>query len=72
MITTTATKPEDAGAFTDKLIGALAECAHYLKDDTSPQGMALRDKAVDLMTVWCLKVYVEDQEKKNLNQALIA
>jgi hypothetical protein len=60
MITqTAASKPEDAGAFTDQLIGALARCAHYLKDDPSPEGQRLRDQAIDLMTVWCLKVYQE-------------
>jgi hypothetical protein len=65
MITTTAPQPENAGAFTDKLIVALAECALYLKDDPQPKAQALRDKAIDLITVWMLSVYQEDNANKS-------
>jgi hypothetical protein len=65
MITTTAPKPENAGAFTDKLIVALAECAQYLKEDQTPKAQALRDRAIDLITVWMLSVYQEDNALKS-------
>lgn len=60
----TATKPADAGAFTDKLIAALAECAQYLSTDTTPRGQELQANAVDLITTWCLQVYKDKQEAK--------
>lgn len=66
----TATKPADAGAFTDKLIGALAECSLYLREDPSPRAAQLRDKALNLIMDWTLVVYVEKRAKLAEDKAL--